>query len=126
MTATIEPVIDSPEFVFRYWVDNILNPEFMDYAETDLTGPAVKILSRLLTEEWHQRGHRMIPLRFELFNRLSEMENLINPTVLPAASLSNEVWDAAVARLEFDDIIAEAGLTREYGTFVRAQPDYNH
>jgi len=126
MTATIEPVIDSPEFVFRYWVDNILNAEFMDYAETDLTGPAVKILGRLLTEEWQQRGYRMIPLRFELFNRLSEMENLINPVVLPDPATSNEVWDAAVARLEFDDIITEAGLTRAYAAFVRAQPDYNH
>jgi len=125
MTATVETVIDSPEFVFRYRVDDILNAEFMDYAETDLTGPAVKVLGRLLTEEWHQRGHRMIPIRLELFNRLYERENRISPAVLPDPVTSNEVWDLAVARLEFDDIVVEAGLTREYATFVRAQPDYN-
>ena len=124
MTATT--VIGSPAFVFRYRVDDVLNSEFMDYAETDLTGAAVKVLGRILTEEWHQRGYRMIPLRFELFSRITEMDTLDDPAILPEATIADEVWEAAVTRLEFDDIVTEAGLTRAYAAFVRAQPDYNH
>ena len=124
MTATT--VIDSPEFVLHYWADSVLNSEFMDYAETDLTAPAVRVVNRLLTDEWNRRGYRMVPLRIGMYQRIAEIDTLTNPAILPAVSMSNEVWDTVVEQLEFDDIVAEARLTREYAAFVRAQPDYNH
>lgn len=126
MPATAEPVIDSPEFVFRNWTSDVLNDEFMDYAQADLTDPAVVVMNQLLTEEWRVRGFRMIPIHAELFSRIANLEEVGSPVILPAGEHAREVWESAVERLDFDDIVAEAGLTREYAAFVRAQPDYNH
>lgn len=123
---TITPVIDSPEFVFHNWSDNVLNREFMDYVETDLTNPAIRVTGRLLAEEWGKRGCRMVPVRQEMYNRISVLTINIGAYILPGTQTTYTVWDAVAAKLNFDDIVTEAHLTSEYAAFVRAQPDYNH
>lgn len=124
MTATA--VIDSPEFVFRHWIDDVLNTEFMDYAETDMTDAAVAVVGRLLTEEWRIRGYRMVRIGGEMFSRIATLEVIGNAVVLPTGAEAEPVWKRVAEQLDFDDIVTEAGLTREYAAFVRAQPDYNH
>lgn len=123
MTATIDTVIDSPEFVFQNWTSDVLNNQFMDYAETDLVDTAVAVLGTLLAAEWEKRGLTMLAVKAVTFDWIVELNA---DDILPTAPTVRDVWDAAVDKLDFDDIVKAAGLTAEYATFVRAQPDYNY
>lgn len=114
MTATLlTTVIDSPEHVWEFWAQpDYTGTDFWTEWADELTPAAIAVLGRHLANEWAERGQMMITLPWRDFAPM---------IIMPPET----VWDAAVAKLDFDDILTEAKLDDEYSAYCHAQPDYD-
>jgi hypothetical protein len=128
MTATITPVIDSAEWVWdeRSTFDDALS--FADWLGIDdsvISAAAIVLLKRNLATAWANEGHTMVDVPADNYDQLIDAEHL-PAEILPDLDLCESVWSNALNALDFDDIIAVAGLTAEYTGFVQSQSDYHY